>query len=132
MKHFKLTFLLATLMSMVSFTANAQYEPLSYPIVEIPNNQGVSIYYYFVEDMNLTDYGMWVTNKNGYPYYWYGGVNSDYSGDVVIPESVNYNGTNYTVRGIIQSAFYNCPGLTSITIPTGGTTIDDNAFNGCI
>lgn len=40
-----------------------------------------------------------------------------YSGDVVIPETVVYNGETYTVVQINANAFYNCPNLTSVTIP---------------
>lgn len=37
--------------------------------------------------------------------------------------------SNYTV--IDNSAFYNCSGLTSVTIGNGVTSIGDNAFSGC-
>ena len=40
-----------------------------------------------------------------------------YSGDVIIPETVVYNGETYTVVQINANAFYNCPDLTSVTIP---------------
>ena len=36
-----------------------------------------------------------------------------YKGDVVIPVSVNYNGIDYSVTSIGNSAFYNCSGLSS-------------------
>ena len=55
-----------------------------------------------------------------------------YSGDVVIPETVTYDGQTYSVVGIGKEAFYDCRGLTSITIPNSVTTIGDGAFSGCI
>ena len=56
---------------------------------------------------------------------------NEYTGDIVIPESVIYNGTNYSVTSLGASAFYDCPGLTSITIPNSVTNIGDGAFCNC-
>ena len=62
-------------------------------------------------------------------------VTSDryYSGltSVIIPESVTYNDTTYSVTSIGESAFYHCRSLTSITIPNSVTTIEYNAFRYC-
>ena len=55
----------------------------------------------------------------------------EYQGEVVIPESVTYNGKTYTIASIGGYAFAACPGLTSVTIPNTVTTINQNAFNGC-
>ena len=54
-----------------------------------------------------------------------------YIGDIVIPETVGYNGNVYKVVGIDDYAFYNCSSLTSITIPEGVTSIGRYAFRGC-
>ena len=52
-----------------------------------------------------------------------------YSGDVVIPSHVSYNGVNYTVTTIGSMAFGNyCTELTSITIPPTVTCIEEDAF----
>ena len=56
---------------------------------------------------------------------------SKYSGNVVIPESVMYNGKTYSVTSIGGYAFYGCWGLTSITIPNSVTSIWDDAFRDC-
>lgn len=52
-------------------------------------------------------------------------------GDVVIPESVTYNGVSYPVTTLAQYAFSNCLGLTSLTIPGSVKTILYYAFNVC-
>ena len=55
-----------------------------------------------------------------------------YSGDIVIPETVNYEGISYSVTSIGWEAFFRCSGLTSITIPNSVTSIGYYAFSGCI
>ena len=64
----------------------------------------------------------------GTSYYEY---SNEYSGSVTIPSSVTYNGTIYSVTSIGVLAFYNCSGLTSVTIPNPVTEIGYSAFSGC-
>jgi hypothetical protein len=52
-----------------------------------------------------------------------------YSGDVVIPSQVVYEGKTYSVTSIGVMAFYECSELTSITIPNSVKSIDDEAFS---
>lgn len=56
---------------------------------------------------------------------------SAYSGSVVIPETVLYEGTTYYVTGIGESAFYYAEGLASVTIPNSVTSIGNYAFSHC-
>ena len=55
----------------------------------------------------------------------------DYTGDVVIPETVTYGSTTYSVTAIDGYAFYYCNGLTSVTIPNSVTSIGSYAFYYC-
>jgi hypothetical protein len=57
--------------------------------------------------------------------------NKKYSVNVVIPESVDYNGKTYSVISIGNIAFYDYSDLTSITIPNSVTSIGSSAFYGC-
>lgn len=56
---------------------------------------------------------------------------SAYSGQVVIPESVTYNGRTYLVTEIGKNAFRDCTGLTSIIISNSITSIGSYAFYWC-
>ena len=54
-----------------------------------------------------------------------------YTGDVIIPNKVNHNGSAYNITSIGDRAFSGCSGLTSITIPNSMTSIADWAFQNC-
>ena len=54
-----------------------------------------------------------------------------YSGDINIPSSIKVNESEYTVRDIEGSAFSNCSGLTSVTIPNSVTSIKGSTFEDC-
>lgn len=56
-----------------------------------------------------------------------------YTGDMTIPASVThtYDNTTYQVTAIDNSAFSNCSGLTSVTLPEGVTSIGERAFYRC-
>ncbi len=56
---------------------------------------------------------------------------SNYSGDIVIPQSVNYNGIDYTVTGISDYAFAHCYNLRSLSLPQTITSIGYSAFTYC-
>ena len=54
-----------------------------------------------------------------------------YTGSVTIPSTVTYNGTTYSVTSIGNYAFYDCSGLTSVTLGNSVTSIGDCAFYNC-
>lgn len=54
-----------------------------------------------------------------------------YTGDIVIPEIVEYREKQFKVVQIGSNAFKNCTSLASVTIPQGVTSLPDDAFSGC-
>jgi hypothetical protein len=57
-------------------------------------------------------------------------VTGDYSGDIVIPETVDNNGTTYTITEIGKDTFEDSS-ITSVKIPATVTSIGDYAFFNC-
>ena len=68
--------------------------------------------------------------------------NRSYSGNVIIPPKVSYEGTDYDVTSIsgnvsnngntyLGGAFRGCTGLTAVTIPNSVTSIGYGAFYQC-
>ena len=54
-----------------------------------------------------------------------------YSGAIVVPESVNYDGKDYRVTSIGEGAFGNCKNLTSVILPKGVESIGNYSFSVC-
>ena len=54
-----------------------------------------------------------------------------YKGDVKIPDKVTYEEVEYTVTAIVDKAFFECEGLTSILMPHNLESIGDHAFWRC-
>ena len=91
--------------------------------IEVKNADGVTIYYnYSADGKELT-----VTYQGSS----YDSSSYEYSGKVVIPETVTYDGKSYPVTSIGGGAFCNCSGLTSIDIPNSVTSIGEVAFGAC-
>ena len=67
-----------------------------------------------------------VPENSDYPYY-----NNAPTGAITIPAMVAYGGNTYSVTCIGGSAFTDCTGLTSITIPNSVTRIDSSTFFYC-
>ena len=116
MKKFNLSILLVMLMSMVGAKAFAHD-------IEVENADGVTFYYRYIND----DAELAITYR-GDEYYSYAG---EYAGNVVIPESVTYNGKTYKVTSIDDYTFTNCGGLTSVVISDNITYIGKYAFWTC-
>ncbi len=112
MKRFRLL-LLTVLMSMVGMSVSAHDFELD------------GIYYSFVS-------GPWfeyvrVTFQGDAPDSY----SNEYSGEVVIPPTVTYNDRQYYVVAIINNTFFDCSGLTSVTIGKYVNSIPTGLFNGC-
>lgn len=113
MKQYYITIMLTMIISMVGsrVMAGKTYD------FEVPNADGITIYYLKTNDTEVA-----VSYKDKYKY----------GGDIVIPESVTYNETTYSVTSIGAFAFHSCSNLTSITIPYGVTSIGGWAFFDCV
>lgn len=106
--------------------------------IEAYRDASIWNYFYFVMPMD----SRFEVDGIYYEYLSYGNVNvtykgesfnSDktYSGNVVIPEHVMFNGDECTVVGIGHDAFYYCDSLTGVSIPNTVTTIGRSAFSRC-
>jgi len=111
MKQFKFTFLLTMLMCMVGARGLAYDAEID------------GIYYKFSGSEAVVTYQS---------YSGWAGYVSDYTGDIVIPNTVIYNGYTYNVTTIGYGAFNSCKTLTSVIIPNSVTSIDHRAFEDCI
>ena len=81
----------------------------------VENNDSVTIYYNLINDGKDLEVAQ---------YYFY-------SGKIVIPESVIYEGKTYNVTSIGNKAFNQCRNLTSITIGNSVINIGEAAFESC-
>ena len=81
-------------------------------------------------EVNGIYYGKNSDGKTVYVTYKDTNYNS-YMDSVVIPSTVTYSGTTYSVTSIGYWAFSECSGLTSVTIPNSVTSIGGSAFYKC-
>lgn len=70
------------------------------------------------------------TNESGKTASVISGANK-YSGEVIIPESITYNDTEYTVTSISSSAFKSCSGMNKLSVPNTISSILDGTFDDC-
>ena len=115
-KQSLITILLTVLMSMT-------WTKLFAHDIEVKNANGKTIYYVWTK--NNTELAV---SYRGSKYNTYA---DEYTGNVVIPKSVVYNGNTYPVTSIDYRAFSGCSGLNSVTIPNSVTSIGSSAFEGC-
>ena len=84
------------------------------------------VYYKVTSDSTLS-----VCTKTRDQYDYAPMYDGAYSGDVIIPETiVVHSDHTFTVTGIDQHAFANCPQLTSVSMPSTITFIGQGAFEG--
>ena len=110
MKHYYLSFFIATLMSMACNMASAHD-------IAVANSDGKTIYYNYNSDgtsVSVTYQGTYSSNYS-----------NEYLGEIVIPETVTYSGKTYSVTSIGSGAFEYCRGLTSVTISNSVTSIGE-------
>jgi len=93
--------------------------------IEVKNAQNVTIYYIWANDR--TELSVVNSADN---YRTINGGAESYSGGIIIPEEVEYNGTSYKVTKIEVSAFSGSK-VTSVSIPSSVTSIGSNAFFNC-
>jgi hypothetical protein len=72
-----------------------------------------------------------ITSSNTVEVTYKTKATSYYSGDLVIPGTVSYNGSAYTVTSVGKNAFNNCSNLTSVEFPSTVISIGDSAFIDC-
>lgn len=116
------TLWLSLLLIMSMFTTKAYAHD-----IEVQNADGKTIYYVWTN--NNTELAVSYNGKT--PRDTPGDYTDEYSGIVVIPASVTYNGNTYSVTSIDSFAFHVCTALTSVVIPNSVTSIGLNAFSGC-
>ena len=80
------------------------------------------IYYNFLDKIQKT---VAVTFEGQYSLYF-----EEYSGDIVIPATVEYEGVTYTVTEV-NEAFNGCENVKSVSLPNTIKTIGGCAFQGC-
>ena len=115
MKQLNIRILLTVLLSIIGLNASAHDIEMQ--------NKGKTIYYNYIN--NNTELSV------TYRFFSYSDYSNEYTGNVVIPESVTYKGKTYKVTSIGSEAFRDCTGLTSVTIGNDVTEIGTSAFRDC-
>ena len=80
--------------------------------------------YYYID----TEYNTAIVTNDTFSFKHSAGV---YSGTVVVPASINVDGTEYEVIIIQDYAFEDCPDLVKVVLPEGLTGIGVSAFDNC-
>lgn len=61
----------------------------------------------------------------------YSAFSDEYTGNIVIPETVTYGGTTYSVTNIGKSAFSGCSSFEHFSFGSGMKSIGDESFSDC-
>ena len=129
MKHKRLTKHLATLLALTTLlltlpmamrAQDSEYRNGDYFTATTVEN--VTLMF---EVINASEKTCQVAYRSWHHYY---AILKNYQGTLTIPESVN----GFTVVAIDGFSFYECTGLTSITLPESLRTFGGYAFYGCI
>lgn len=121
-KHLRLLMLLALMLLGLVPGARATVVPYT-------GSDGNTLYYYVI---SYYDFASLVYPN--YPSYYTTNYWNGYekpTGDVVIPDTIYYNGRAYPVSAISSYAFYGCTDVTSVTLGSAVTSVDPSAFAGC-
>jgi len=89
---------------------------------------GQTLYYYILPNDNQEVKVTYPYNNTTDPYYGY----TKPEGDLIIPETIEYEGITYTVVSIGFNAFFACDGITSVELPNTIRRIEAEAFMDCI
>ena len=110
--------------SIISIGEKAFYD--TYP-KSITNESNVAIQWY---GFTLNDLSYKIIGKDSV-LVEHAFLDSEFAGEVTIPQIVEFYGKIYTVYGINSYAFQDLSGLTSVSIPNRITSIGEGAFRGC-
>ncbi len=118
MKKLLLTTALAMLTALCAVGKNYDF---------IAKSETNNLYYKITDDVNKEVELVSETDSWGWAPY-----TTEPSGTLIIPSTVTYNGTIYSVTSIGSRAFKYCAKLTGdLTIPNSITSIGEDAFNNC-
>ncbi len=109
--------------SFMVFVALAVTSAMAYQFSAVaPTGQTL---YFIILSPNVYECGVYPPGNSNWEGY------ETPTGELVIPDSVQYQGHSYAVSHIGAAAFYGCDGLTSVTIPSTVTRINNSAFYRC-
>ena len=121
----KMKRLFVTLLLMTSFMASG----IAYDFSAVCES-GQTLYYNILSEtdktVEITYYEYFVSYWGNYATSYYGVTEPE--GDLVIPEHVQFNDTQYTVVKVGNGAFYLCNNISSVTFPNSIIEIGYRAF----
>ena len=121
MKRIITLFLLALVISAYAVFKFKGEMPFTYPI---PHGEDtLSMTFHTGWGSDAVAVGLEEYNKPAIP--------ADTEGEIVIPDSVVFEGVTAPVRWLSRGSFQSCPNLTAVRLPQTLKTISDLAFEGC-